>query len=113
MNQSVRFTVLVAALLCVSAGAAADGAGNGKPQKVSIEGLKYNPSKLTIKKGQTVVWTNKDDHDHTVVSAKKGAFESENLGRGDTFEFTFDKAGKFDYLCKYHPRMKGTITVEE
>ena len=85
---------------------------DAKAQKVTIKNLKYDPPKLTIKPGETVVWTNKDDNDHTVI-ADDGSFASENLGGGDKFKHTFDKKGKYPYHCKYHPRMKGTVLVQD
>src|SRR4026207_2292318 len=80
-----------------------------KQKKIAIKNLKYDPPKLTVKTGETVLWTNSDDNDHTVISDDEGQFESGNLGRGDTFKHTFEKAGKFAYHCKYHPRMKGVV----
>jgi plastocyanin len=85
-----------------------------KPQRleVSITNLQFKPATLKIHVGDTVVWTNNDDRDHTVVATKNGPFKSDNLKAGQTFEFIFPKAGKFPYGCSYHPRMKGEIDVE-
>ena len=83
-----------------------------REHKVSIKDLKYTPKELKIKKGDTVVWTNADERDHTVTS-DDGAFKSPNLGDGGTFTQKFDKPGKYKYHCEYHPRMKATIVVEE
>src|SRR5436190_409576 len=85
-------------------------------RNVTIKDLKFNPAKLTIKPGETVVWTNKDDKDHTVVSDdrdEKTGFKSDNLSGGDTFRHTFEKKGKFGYSCSYHPRMKGVVIVTD
>ena len=112
MNSAVRCSVLnvalAAALLCVGA---APGV-TAKPHRVTIRNLMYHPAKITIKVGESVQWINKDDHDHTVVAMNK-SFSSENLGRDDTFRHVFTRAGKFEYYCRYHPRMKGTVTVEK
>ena len=84
-----------------------------KPQRhsVAIEGLSYAPAALTIAVGDTVVWTNNDDRDHTVSIPAAGA-DSGNIRSGKSFKFTFDKAGTFACACKYHPRTKGKITVK-
>ena len=74
--------------------------------------MKFVPDKLEIQPGDTVVWTNKDDRDHT-VTAKDGSFKSDNLSRGEKFEHKFKTAGTFAYVCSYHPRMKATIVVKE
>jgi len=80
-------------------------------KKIEIKDKKYAPAKLTIKAGQTVVWTNRDDSDHTII-ADDGSFKSGDLSPGESFKFTFKKKGKFKFHCKYHPREKGEITVE-
>ena len=83
-----------------------------KSHTVRMKDKKYAPDSLTIKVGETVVWKNDDDHDHTVISDDK-SFKSGNINPDDSFEYKFAKAGTFKYSCKYHPRMKGTITVEK
>ena len=83
-----------------------------KEHAVSIRNIKYEPKELKVKKGDTVVWTNADERDHT-VTADDGTFKSKNLGAGETFSQTFKKVGKFKYHCNYHPRMKATVVVEE
>ncbi|MEA2736518.1 MAG: hypothetical protein QOE14_2969 [Humisphaera sp.] len=80
-------------------------------KKIEIKDRKYAPAKVTIKAGQTIVWTNRDDSDHAIV-ADDGSFASDDLGSGESVKFTFKKKGKFKYHCKYHPREKGEITVE-
>jgi len=83
-----------------------------KEHKVSIKDVKFTPKELKVKKGDTVVWTNSDERDHT-VTADDNSFNSGNLNDGDTFKQKFDKVGKYKYHCEYHPRMKATIVVEE
>jgi len=91
---------------------------DSKVHRVTIKNLKYDPATLTIKPGETVVWTNLDDNDHTVIADDKDTkgnpvFASDNLGSGEKFQFTFAKKGKFPYHCKYHPRMKGVVIVAD
>jgi plastocyanin len=74
--------------------------------------MKFDPATLEIKVGDTVVWTNSDDRDHT-VNGPDGTFKSDNLKPGAAYTYKFTKAGRFAYSCSYHPRMKGTITVKE
>lgn len=65
----------------------------------------------TVSVGDTVTVTNEDTVGHT-WTADEGAFDSGTLATGDSFEFTFDEAGEFSYVCTIHPQMTGTITVE-
>ena len=83
-----------------------------KEHKVAIKDVKFTPRELKVKKGDTVVWTNSDERDHT-VTADDGAFKSGNIGDGGSFRQKFEKPGRFKYHCEYHPRMKATVVVED
>jgi plastocyanin len=37
---------------------------------------------------------------------------SELLAKGESYSFTFKKAGTYTYHCTPHPYMKGTVVVE-
>ena len=78
---------------------------------VEIKDFAFNPATLTIAAGTTVTWTNNDTTAHTVTAAD-GSFDSGNLAPGDSFSFTFEDAGTFDYVCSYHPNMQGSVEVE-
>ncbi|MGZ4904236.1 MAG: cupredoxin domain-containing protein [Halobacteriota archaeon] len=78
---------------------------------VTMKGLAFNPSSLTITKGANVTWTNDDSTTHTVTS-DTGAFDSGNLSPGATYTRQFNDTGTFPYHCTIHPFMKATITVQ-
>ena len=77
----------------------------------------YDPVELTIKVGTTVPWTNEGAVVHTVTVSKDSAaatgisFDSGNIRHGETFSYTFDTAGTFNYFCRYHPWMVGKIII--
>jgi plastocyanin len=78
---------------------------------VRIDNFTFNAATITVKVGTTVTWTNGDDIPHTVV-AKDKSFKSKVLDTGDTFTFTFTKAGEYDYFCSLHPHMTGRVIVK-
>jgi plastocyanin len=82
-----------------------------RQNSVTMKGLAFNPSSLTIIKGANVTWTNDDSTTHTVTS-DTGAFESGNLSPGNSFTHQFSDTGTFPYHCSIHTFMKGTITVQ-
>ncbi|MDE2399756.1 MAG: cupredoxin family copper-binding protein [Patescibacteria group bacterium] len=79
---------------------------------VTIQNMAFSPSSLTIKKGEMVVWTNKDSVPHTVV-ANDGGSKSSTLNPGQSYAFTFNNAGSFAYHCGIHPSMKGTVVITQ
>ena len=81
---------------------------------VTIENFAFSPASISVKKGTTVTWTNKDSTEHTVTETDGAAGpKSDNLGTNKTYSFTFDTAGTFHYHCSIHPDMKGTVTVTQ
>jgi len=79
---------------------------------VSIQNFSFSSSSLTVKKGDTVVWTNKDSVPHT-VTGDNGGPSSGTLSLNQTYSFTFKTAGSFPYHCSIHPSMTATVTVKE
>ncbi len=79
---------------------------------IEISNFVFSPSSLTIKKGDTVIWTNKDLMSHTITSDSGSELESARFGRAETYSHTFNTAGTFSYHCSVHSTMKGTIIVE-
>jgi plastocyanin len=93
-------TVALAATSLSGAGAAGTG--------VAIEQRAFNPTPLTVRVGDTVTWRNTSDDDHNV---RGGPVDSPVLHPGNTFSFTFTKAGTIDYVCDLHPSMQARIVV--
>jgi plastocyanin len=74
----------------------------------------YNPNPIEIKVGDTVTWINNDSSPHSVTSSSNDGsitFDSDVLRRGEIFSFTFDKEGRYPYLCTLHPSMVGIVVV--
>ena len=61
----------------------------------------YSPSLITVKVGTTVVWKVVGIQSHD-VHARDGSFNSPLMAPGNTFAYTFTKAGKFPYYCAPH-----------
>ena len=78
---------------------------------VTIDNFKFSPQEITIAPGTTVVWTNKDDVPHTVVTTDKKV-KSKALDTGEKFSFTFTAAGTYDYYCSVHPKMTAKVIVK-
>lgn len=85
--------------------------GGGNNVQVAMVNRSYDPATVTIRVGDTVTWANQSSIQHDVV-ADNGEFKSKLFGQGETFSFTFAKAGTFPYHCSIHPGMTGTVIVQ-
>ena len=79
--------------------------------EVTIDKLVFTPAEVTAKVGDTVVWTNKDILAHT-ATATNGAWNVV-IAPKQSGKLVVKQAGTFDYFCKYHPNMKGKLTVTQ
>jgi plastocyanin len=84
--------------------------GEEEGSEVSISNFAFSPQNLTVSRGTTVEWTNRDAVTHT-VTADNGSFDSGNLGPNGRYSRTFSTAGTFPYHCTPHPTMTGRIVV--
>jgi plastocyanin len=104
--------LLACAAGCGCLGAAAAGAASAaKPvtHTVVIEGTQFAPATLTVNRGDTVVWQNKDPFPHTATA--KGTFDSGSIAAGKSWRYRAKAAGEYAYVCTLHPNMKGMLTV--
>ena len=105
------FFIFVICTLCVSARSQPATKPDSTVADVEIDNFTFKPQRITVKAGDTVVWTNGDDIPHTATSTTK-AFASRALDTNESFSFTFMTPGSFSYFCALHPHMTGSIVVE-
>jgi len=80
--------------------------------KVEIEGFQFKPNTVTVKRGSTVTFTNKDATPHTVTPAKGGKFTGTGrLQKNESKQVTFNEVGEQNYYCEIHPSMIGKVKV--
>ena len=74
---------------------------------------RFQPGRLTVRAGTTVTWVNRGTNVHT-ISAQDASFDSGPIGPGESFSFTFARAGEHPLLCRQHllNGMTGTVVVQ-
>lgn len=86
------------------------GGNNNGSNTVKIQNFAFSPATLTVTAGTTVTWKNFDDVAHTATS-DNGVFDSGSLAKDETYTYTFDEAGTFNYHCTPHPQMTAKVVV--
>ncbi len=76
---------------------------------VRIDAFAFEPPMVTVELGDIVTWRNDDPVPHTVTA--KGDFDSGAIAAGREWRYTTVTRGRFDYVCSFHPTMKGTLIV--
>src|SRR6185369_11616854 len=65
---------------------------------VTIRGMNYLPTSLTVDVGDTVVWKIEDMVPHTVTDRGK-SFESRSIVSGASWSYVANKKGTYSYYC--------------
>jgi len=82
-------------------------------------GVNFKPKNVQTRSNKVLQWTNNDNSVHTVVSGtigignkmfSDGQFDSGIIPPKKTFELSLE-AGNYDYFCRLHPWLVGSITV--
>jgi alcohol dehydrogenase (cytochrome c) len=73
----------------------------------------YGPSRIRIKAGTTVTWTNVGDLNHTATAMEKREWDTGDLAPGNSKTITFNEPGVYYYICTPHPWMYGQVIVEQ
>jgi plastocyanin len=103
-------TALMAAAPLTVGTAAPVAMNTGRTHTVTIEGMRFNPQTLSVRRGDRITWINKDPFPHTVTAAD-GKFDSHPIAAGGSWTYVARKAGEYDYACTLHVDMKGRLQV--
>jgi len=77
--------------------------------QVVIDRLAFSPAAITAKVGDTIEWVNKDAFAHTATV--KDEWEVMIPPKNTVFQ-KLDKQGTVNFYCRFHPNMKGNLTVK-
>jgi amicyanin len=77
---------------------------------MNMQNFAYQMANIQVRAGTTVTWTNQDNVPHS-VTFKNGMKDSGLLNQGQSFSYTFNTPGTYQYYCSVHPYMVATVTV--
>ena len=86
-------------------------ATNAKTIHVEITDLAFMPAEISARIGDTVEWDSTDFVLHTATA--RGKEWDVRIPAHGTGSVVLKSQGAIDYYCRFHPNMKGTITVRD
>ena len=104
----------------VQSGTISEGSQATNVAKVAIKYFAFSPNIIRVSPGTTVVWENKDEN--VIHEIKSGyilnhkqntdnLFDSGGLNFGESWNYTFNKAGEYPYFSPKYPQMQGLVIV--
>ncbi|MBO9572164.1 MAG: cupredoxin domain-containing protein [Chitinophagaceae bacterium] len=76
---------------------------------IEIKNMKFVPDSIEVKKGDKIVFVNRDMVNHCVTEKTTKAWTSGSIAQGQSYEMVADKTT--EYFCAIHVVMKGKIIV--
>ncbi len=95
----------VALLLTASPAVAAS-----REHVVVIDKMKFGPVAANLRKGDAIVWVNRDIFRHTATAANR-SFDVD-LPPGAKVRIVLKSTGSIPFVCRYHPGMRGVLQVK-
>ncbi|HEX6590113.1 MAG TPA: cupredoxin family copper-binding protein [Longimicrobiales bacterium] len=99
-----------AMLLGIALVAVARADGGARAHVVEMTRFAFQPFQVEVAPGDTVRWLNRELVPHT-ATARDGSWDSGGIEQGASWSWVADRRGTIDYVCAYHPSMRGRIVV--
>lgn len=77
---------------------------------VVVDKLKFGPLPTALRKGDTIVWDNRDMLRHS-ATASDHSFDAD-LPPGAKVKIILKSSGSIPFACRYHPGMRGVLVVK-
>ena len=90
------------------------GAAPAQPQPtIEQKGIAFRPGSVRIKAGSQVIFRNLDPFGHNVYSPDQGGTFDIGLQVPDaSTAVTFREPGTYTVMCRIHPKMRASVTVD-
>jgi plastocyanin len=99
----------IAASLLLPTPAAAAPQTQAKSYVVVLDKMKYGALPAQLRRGDRILWVNRDIFRHSVTAANK-SFDVD-LPPASRRVMVVKSTGAFPFTCKYHPGMRGVLRV--
>ena len=80
---------------------------------VPMAGNQFAKSQVVVPVGTTLTWVNLDGETHDVLSLDSADLLSPPIDPGQSWSYTFQAPGTYQYLCDLHANMVAVVTVTD
>ena len=86
------------------------GARQPETHEVKIAKFKFIPDTLTVRPGDTIIWTNEDFVPHTATADDK-SWDTGKIAKNESASILVSDDFRPTYFCRFHPNMKASLEV--
>lgn len=103
--------LIAVGVLAMIGGARRPGGPVARRHVVEMRGMAFSPAALEVRRGDTIVWINRDIVPHTATSSRTAGWDTGPLPQGISGRYVARRAGEARYFCRLHPVMLGRLIV--
>lgn len=113
--------IALVAVLALAAGCGGDdgattdaaGASEAVPERVTLTAMDmaFSPPTLEAPAGGSIEFVNDDTAKHSFTAEEAGLDVDADAGSSATVDLGTAEPGTYDFVCKYHPDMKGSLEI--
>ena len=107
-----RYPLFAASAGALLLGAPAGSSGPAQLCTIVLDKMKFGPVPAKLHQGDAIIWVNRDILRHSATATDHHSFDVD-LPPGAKKKMVLTKTGTFPFICRYHPGMRGTLTVEK
>jgi plastocyanin len=98
-------------ILLAAAFAALPGAAAPAPavRTIIVDRMQFGPAPALLRRGDVLLWVNRDFVRHSATATDR-SFDVDLPAHGSA-KIVLRRAGTIAFSCKFHPAMKGRLTV--
>jgi plastocyanin len=113
--RMARFAITIAAVALLGVACGGDDGGNGGDGGETTDSLtmvdnEFQPSSFTAA-STTLTLTNDGQALHSFTLAEGDIDQDVQAGEDASVDLSGLDAGGYDFICKYHPEMTGSLTI--
>jgi plastocyanin len=111
-----RFTIVLAAVALLAAACGGDDGGDGgngggeTTDSITMVDNEFEPSSFTAS-STSLTLTNDGQALHSFTVSDGGVDQDVQPGEDASVDLSGLDAGSYDFMCKYHPEMTGSMTI--
>lgn len=106
-----RLAIAIAAVALLGAACGGGDGGGGTTDSVTMIDNEFEPSTFTTA-SDTITVTNDGQALHSFTVTAGGIDQDVQPGQSSDIDLSGLDAGSHDFMCKYHPEMTGSVTIQ-
>ena len=110
MSRAIAVGIFLTLATVVVTGCDALAEPEPREHRIEITNFVFVPAVVNARVGDTITWVNSDIVPHT-ATGEGGSWDTGSISKGESKSLVVTAGMVSDYICRFHPTMKGALRV--